>query len=217
MSTTPPDPQLPRPPFRLQLITDRKAVATNGLIATVRNAVASGVDAVQLREKDLDSRTLLSLAIELRRITNEHGAKLLINDRIDVALAVAADGVHLPASSFSPSDARSLLGPLALIGVSTHSLPEAVAAQEAGADYILFGPIFDTASKRGYGPPQGLTTLRAVAAAVRIPVIAVGGIDKANASTVMQHRAAGVAVISAILRAADVAEAAAALRAALPY
>ncbi len=217
MNTTPSDPQSQRPPFRLQLITDRKAVAANELIATVRAAVRSGVDALQLREKDLDSRTLLSLAIELRQVTREQGAKLLINDRIDVALAAAADGVHLPASSFLPADARTLLGQRAVIGVSTHSLAEALVAQASGADYILFGPVFDTPSKRAFGLPQGVMALRAVAAAVRIPVIAVGGIDATNIPEILQHGARGVAVISAILKAADVAAISAAMRAALPY
>lgn len=198
-------------PFRLLLVSDRKRVPAGALLTRIEAALRGGVDAVQLREKDLPARALFDLAHELRALTRAHGARLLINDRIDVALAVAADGVHLPADSFAVADARSLLGEARLIGVSTHSPAEAQAAAMAGADYIVFGPIFETASKRPYGPPLGLDALATLTSTLPTPVLAIGGIHRQRAAEVRQHGAAGVAVIDAILGAADPRLAAAAM------
>ena len=165
---------------------------------------------MQLRERDLSTRDLLALATRLRALTSRHGALLLVNDRIDVALACGADGVHLPAGSFAARDARALLGPRRLIGVSTHHPDEVAAAAESGADFVVFGPVHDTPSKRPYGPPLGLAALRRAAAA-SIPVYAIGGIDAARAAEARRSGAAGVAVVRAILAAADPAAAAAAV------
>ncbi len=135
----------------------------------------------------------------LREATRRHGAKLLINDRIDVALAVDADGVHLPGNSFSIKDARRLVGPTRIIAVSTHGIDQARLAARAGADFIVFGPIFDTPSKRAYGDPRGLDELRQVVAKVDVPVVAIGGIDESNAAAVAATGCAGLAVIRAVL------------------
>jgi len=168
---------------------------------------------VQLREKDLPVAELCALACTLRQLCRRYGVRLLINDRVDVALAAGADGVHLPINSFTPADARRLLGPKALIGASTHSLAEARAAAGGGADFIVFGPIFDTPSKRPFGPPVGLRALAEVARNVSLPAVAIGGINAERVEVVRQHGALGVAVVSAILQAVDPRTAAAALRA----
>ncbi|MFI5364430.1 MAG: thiamine phosphate synthase [Candidatus Binatia bacterium] len=201
--------------FRLYLVTDRTRTAGRPLLQVVEAALQGGVDAVQLREKDLAARELYALASELSVLCRRQGARLLINDRIDVALAVGADGVHLPGGSFTPADARAVLGPQALIGASTHNLEQAQRAAAGGADFIVFGPIFDTPAKRQYGAPVGLQALGVVTEKVTLPVLAIGGITGERVESVRQHRVYGVAVISAILEADDPRAAALALRAAL--
>jgi thiamine-phosphate pyrophosphorylase len=196
---------------RLYLVTDRRRTAGRPLLDVVAAALQGGVDTVQLREKDLNGRELVALAADLAQICRRHGARLLINDRVDVALAVSADGVHLPASSFLARDARTLLGPRAIIGVSTHSTAEAQTAAAAGADFIVFGPVFETASKRVYGAPVGLDVLAAVRQAVPIPVVAIGGIGPALSATLWARGVGGIAVIGAILEAPNPRAAAVAL------
>jgi thiamine-phosphate pyrophosphorylase len=156
-----------------------------------------------LREKDLSPRELYPLALEMRQLTQTYGARLLINDRVDVALAVDADGVHLTTTSLPASIARRVLGPERLIGVSTHTLTEAQVAADEGADFLVFGPVFFTPSKAPYGEPVGLDALRAVRAAVNVPILAIGGIKKANLDQVLAAGANGIAVISAIISADD--------------
>jgi len=144
------------------------------------------------------------LARALRALTAAAGAALLINDRVDVALACDADGVHLPAHGLAVADARALLGRDRLIGVSTHAPDEVAAATAAGADFAVFGPLFDTPAKRPYGAPLGLDALAAArAAAPSLPLLAIGGIDATRVAAVHQHGADGVAVIRAILAAPD--------------
>jgi thiamine-phosphate pyrophosphorylase len=202
--------------FSLLLVTDRYRTAGRPLLDVVEAALRGGVDAVQLREKDLPAAALFEFARRLRDLTGRYGARLLINDRIDVALAVGADGVHLPVDSFSPADARQLVGARALIGASTHSIEQARAAMTGGADFIVFGPIFDTPSKRAFGAPVGLDALAQVTQAVTLPVLAIGGVTAERVASVRQRGAHGVAVIAAILAADDPRAAATALRAALP-
>jgi len=186
------------------LVTDRGQTAGRPLLDVVGAALDGGVRAVQVRERDLPTRALLALAAALRRLTATAGAALLINDRVDVALACGADGVHLPADGMAVADARTLLGPAPLIGVSTHAPAEVAAAAAAGADFAVFGPIFDTPAKRAYGPPLGLDALAAArAAAPRLPLLAIGGLDQQRVAVARAGGADGVAVIRAVMGAAD--------------
>jgi len=194
------------------LVTDRAQSNGRPLLDVVTAALRGGVGAVQLRERGLGTRALLELAIALRQATRAAGAALLINDRIDVALACDADGVHLPGHSFAVADARALLGPRRLIGVSTHHPDEVAAAAAAGADFAVFGPIFATPSKATYGAPQGLDALARARRAAALPLFAIGGVDADTAAAVRDAGADGVAVIRAVLAAPDPAAAARALR-----
>lgn len=204
-----------RAPFELYLITDRK-LARRGLSAACEEALAvahtsgRGV-AIQLREKDLTGRELFELARELRRVCTSYDARLIINDRIDVALACDADGVHLPADSFSVADARKLLGPAKLIGCSTHSIDEVIAAGQAGADFVVFGPVFDPISKGAHGPAAGILMLRAACEAASIPVYALGGITADRVRELRDSGVSGVAVIGAVFGAESIADATRAL------
>jgi thiamine-phosphate pyrophosphorylase len=167
---------------------------------------------VQLREKDLGARALCALARQLLAVTRPGGCPLLINGRIDVALAVDADGVHLPEAGIPVTEARRLLGPKKLVGVSTHSASSAVRAGEQGADYVVCGPVWDTPSKRGLGSPIGIDALAQAAAQAGCPVLAIGGItDQRRARDAMAAGASGVAVIRAVMGAADAAAATATL------
>ncbi|MEO8601662.1 MAG: thiamine phosphate synthase, partial [bacterium] len=148
----------------------------------------------------------------LRQLTARAGAALIINDRVDVALACGADGVHLPRHGMHIAEARALLGPARVIGVSTHAPSEVADAATAGADFAVIGPIFDTPSKHQYGAPLGLAALSAArAVAPTLPLFAIGGIDAGNAAAARQHGADGVAVIRAVLGANDPRAAAQAL------
>ncbi len=189
----------PKVDFDLYLITDRQQVMGGDLFQTVESALQAGVKAVQLREKDIFSRELCELAFELRKLTSRFGARLLINDRVDIALAVEADGVHLGAASMPIHTVRGLLGPSKLIGVSCHNQISAITAQENGADFITFGPIFLTPSKARYGEPVGLEKLETVAALLDIPIFGLGGIHRANLPLVLAAGASGIALISAII------------------
>lgn len=192
--------------FRLYFVTDRRQTSGRPLIDVVHAALDGGLRAVQLREKDLDGGALYRLAADLRKLTNSYQARLLINDRLDVALAVEADGVHLGQTSFPVGEARRLLGAEKLIGVSVHSQEEIAAA--AGADFLVFGPVYFTPSKAVYGEPQGLVRLRQAVADSSVPVLAIGGIQAERAAEVLATGAHGIAVISALSAAPDPAQAA---------
>lgn len=190
--------------FNLYLITDRHQVPVGRtLTATVEAALRGGVRAVQLREKDLDAAELLPLAMELRALTRRFAARLLINDRIDVALAVDADGVHLGGHSLPVTVARRLLGAEKLIGVSTHGVTEIASVAGAGADFVTFGPVFATPSKAAYGPPLGLAGLKAVCTSSPLPVFALGGVKADHIPLLHSLGVHGLAVISAIIAAPD--------------
>ena len=189
---------------KLYLITDRHQTGGRELVQVIGEALEGGVRMVQLREKDLSGKALYALAMQVRKLTSSYGAKLLINDRIDIAMAVNADGVHLPSNSFTPKDARNLLGRERLIGVSSHSEEEAVRAEKEGADFISFSPVYYTASKAAYGKPQGIERLKAVCNKIDLPLFALGGIVAENISDVMSTGAYGVAMISALVAADDV-------------
>jgi thiamine-phosphate pyrophosphorylase len=193
--------------FRLYLITDRK-IATKPLPEAVRLALEGGVRAIQLREKDLPVRELLALALELRSITREYGAKLFINDRVDVAVSVNADGVHLGHLSMPPEGTRKVVGKDMLIGVSTHNLDEAKSAEAGGADFITLGPIFDTPSKVKKGAPVGIEAIKSIKSVINIPIFALGGIKSGFAGQILASGAYGISMISAILGADDIKKAA---------
>ena len=189
--------------FDLYLVTDRKTTGGRELTWVLEQALEGGVRAVQLREKDLGGRELLKLAREVKRLCDRYGAELFVNDRVDVALAADAAGVHLAANSIPVETARQLLGPDQKIGVSTHSAEEARAASEAGADFVLFGPIYATDSKLAFGDPQGPAALKTVTDSASVPVLAIGGIKQHNLPEIKAHGAARIALISAISEAPD--------------
>jgi thiamine-phosphate pyrophosphorylase len=197
---------------RLVLVTDRHATGGRDLVAVVTAALEAGLPAVQVREKDLPGRPLLALAEALRTATARTGALLFVNDRIDVAIAAGADGVHLGGGSVAVAVARRLLPAGALVGVSTHAPAEPATT---GADFAFFGPVFATPSKEPFGPPQGTARLAEAVAAAPVPVLAIGGVGAAEVPAVCAAGAAGVAVIRAILAAADPAAATRRLLAAL--
>lgn len=202
-------PELLPLPF-LMLVTDRHRCGGRALADAVREAVAAGVDAVQLREKALADDECYRLALELRQITDGR-CLLLINSRIDIALAVAADGVHMPEHGLPAFVARRLAPHGFLIGRSVHSTTAAQRAAAEGADYVQLGTIFATESKPDK-QPDGLGLVSAATEDLAIPCLGVGGIDSTNAASVLMSGAQGVAVISAILAADDIEAAVHALR-----
>lgn len=197
----------------LMLVTDRYRCGPYPLLEAVEAAVAAGIDAVQLREKDLENDALYRLALDMRRLTRGR-CLLIINNQIDVALAVEADGVHLPENGLPVEVALRLAPAGFLIGRSVHSASGAWVAEAAGASYVQLGTIFETASKPGL-EPSGLQLVRSATAGLTIPCLAVGGVDAENAGSVIAAGAQGVAVVSAILQVQDVAASVAGIRAAM--
>ena len=185
------------------LVTDRKQTAGRELVEVLSQAFAGGVRAIQLREKDLETVEMYRLGERLLSMTRKAGAALIINDRVDVAMALGADGVHLTRKSLPPREARALVGSDLLLGVSCHGLADVREAVEGGVDYLLFGPIYATPSKASYGPPLGLDMLRQARAICPIPILAIGGITAPRVPEALGAGADGVAVISAILAAPD--------------
>ena len=191
----------------LTLVTDRSQTNGRDLVTVISECLAVGLPAVQVREKDLSGKDLAILCRQLRNLTRDTGAMLIVNDRVDVALAVNADAVQRTGTSLDVKDMRDIAGRNLRIGASVHSLEDALDAQARGADWVVFGPVYDTASKRQYGAPQGLDRLAAVARAVRIPVVAIGGITPERVNEVRAAGARGVGAISAILAADSPADA----------
>ena len=210
-------------PFRLYLISDRKLAARHGGLEAAAEAALSAASAaagpaavaLQLREKDLEARELLEVARALRHVCSRFDAALIVNDRIDVAVAAGADGVHLPANSFAVEDARALFGAAGIVGVSTHDAGEVAQAAMAGADFAVFGPVYDPLSKAAYGPARGAEGLGAAGrAAGAMPLFPLGGITAGRVRELGETAAlkgrgglAGVAVIGAVFGAADPAAA----------
>jgi thiamine-phosphate pyrophosphorylase len=190
--------------FSFYLITDRHQVRSRSLFDVCEAALHAGVRAIQLREKDLPTRSLLAIARELSELMSPSGANLVINDRIDLALVLGTQAVHLPVRGASPSVARRLLGDSALIASSAHSADEAMQADAAGADFVVLGPIFETATKRAFGPPIGLEELRRARGRCAIPLFAIGGITPERVYEVQRAGAHGVAVVSSVMSADDV-------------
>jgi thiamine-phosphate pyrophosphorylase len=161
--------------FNVYLITDRKTHPEMNLLEATQLALKGGVRAIQLREKDLKTRDLLRVAYEMRALTLKHDARLFINDRVDIAIAIEADGVHLGQKSIPPYAVRRIASRL-IVGMSAHSMEEAQRAQNQGADFVTLGPVFDTASKPG-AKPLGTEELENVARKLNIPVFGIGGVS----------------------------------------
>ena len=193
-----------RADLRLIVITDRLLAAPRELMEVVSSALRAGAPAIQLRDKTATARELLEQAQTLRRLTRDHNALLFINDRLDVALAAGADGVHLGPEDIPLAAARSAVPSDFLIGVSTDAAAHAAIAEQQGADYIGCGAVFGTTSKDVGGEAIGLEQLARVVAAVGIPVVGIGGIDTSNVRGVADTGAAGAAVIGAVMKATDV-------------
>jgi thiamine-phosphate pyrophosphorylase len=193
---------------RLLVVTDRHQTRGRPLVTLLQRVVNAGTPAIQLRERDLSTRELVTLAREVQAVTASRRSQLLINDRIDVALALEGVGVHLRSNSLPVSVARQMLGTQRLLGISVHSVEEAVQGESQGADYIVLGPIYDTPSKQLLGPPLGVHTVEKACRLVRIPIIGIGGVTAARAREMRRAGAFGAAVITAILGATDVESAA---------
>ena len=178
-------------------ITNRRSLPAGvGLIDNIAHNLTAGVEWVQIREKDLSARDLFDLTKQVLDLPNPHGSKILVNTRIDVALAAGAAGAHLPAGSPPPRNWRSFTPPEFLIGVSCHTIDEVRAAQDQGADYAVFGPVFPPRSKAAGLEPRGIEGLAQAVDAVSIPVLALGGITVTNAEDCILAGAAGIAAIS---------------------
>lgn len=195
----------------MYLVTDRTLTRGRDLLWVLQESLEGGVNAVQLREKDLGGKDLLDLAEKTRKLCERYRASLFINDRIDVALTVDAAGVQLGKTSLPIETARALLGPKKMIGYSIHSLEEVADAEKSGADFILFGPVYFTPSKARFGAPQGLAALKTIVEASTLPVYAIGGITAKNTKEVREIGARGIALIAGIIAAENPKDAAAAM------
>lgn len=189
-------------PF-LYLVTDRGLAGSRGVADVVQRAIDGGVTLVQLREKSLPYATLVKEARVLVEICHTRGVPLIVNDSIDVALDAGADGVHLGQSDESPAAARARLGPDAIVGLSVENLEQARTAAELDVDYLAASPVFATPTKADTAPPLGLEGLRAIRKLCDKPLVAIGGINVSNAASVLRAGADGIAVVSAIMAAAD--------------
>ena len=189
--------------YSLYLVTDRDLSRGRSTLSIVTEAVAGGVSCVQLREKCGSTRMFMEEARAIKGVLAAKKIPLIINDRVDVALAVGASGVHLGQSDMPIADARRLLPSGSIIGISVESLEDAVRAERAGADYIGVSPVFATPTKEDTAPPLGLSGVRRIREAVGIPIVGIGGISSANGRAVIDAGAHGIAVVSAIVSADD--------------
>jgi thiamine-phosphate diphosphorylase len=200
--------------YSLYLVTD-SVLARKSIPEVVKKAVIGGVTCVQIREKSADTRDFIDIAIAVKNILAEYDVPLIINDRIDIALAVNADGVHLGQNDMPLYMARKICGPDMIIGISSESQDDAVEAEMKGADYIAVSPVFSTPTKTDTVLPLGLSGITNIKKSVKIPVIGIGGINLSNAAAVIKSGADGIAVVSAIMAADDPGKAARELRAAI--
>jgi len=194
-------------PYDIYVVTD--VTLRNGLTHTqiAKDAVSGGADVIQLRDKKMSGRELLITAREIRGITHNAGVLFIVNDRIDIALASDADGVHLGQDDLPLLDARQLVMDEFIIGISVGSIAEAVNAEKCGADYVAVSPVFNTETKFGAGPGHGTTLITAVRQNLSIPVIGIGGIQKENVREVIFAGADGIAVVSAVINSGDITKA----------
>lgn len=200
------------PDLSLYLVTDRGLSKGRSTVDIVRAAVAGGVTCVQLREKECSTRQLVAEARAVREVLAGTGIPLIINDRIDVALAVGADGVHLGQTDMLIADARRVVGRSMLIGISAECVNDAVRAEAQGADYVGISPVFATPTKTDTAPALGLDGVAAIREAVSLPLVGIGGIKPGNAAEVIRAGCDGVAVVSAIVSAPDPRKAATELK-----
>jgi thiamine-phosphate pyrophosphorylase len=198
--------------YSLYLVTDRKMVGGRVWIDVVMDAVAGGVTVVQLREKDIDATEFTSLATALRQRLDGYGLPLIINDNYEIAMAIGAAGVHVGQNDIPCKELRTIVGDKRIIGVSVSTIEEAMEAESEGADYLGISPVFDTPTKTDTPTATGLEGLRKIRAAVRLPLVAIGGINIGNAAAVIAAGASGLAVVSAIMAAPDPQNAARELR-----
>ncbi len=189
----------------LHVLTDRKLSLGRSHVEVARAAIAGGARLIQFREKEMSTRDLVETAQQLRALTRQAGVALIVNDRLDVALAVDADGVHVGQDDMPVLLARKLMGAGKIVGVSAGNLDEALRGVADGADYLGVGPVFATGSKADAGAPLGLAGLAEIKRHVSIPVVAIGGITAANVSDVLAAGADGIAVISAVVSQEDIA------------
>lgn len=203
------DASLPPARWRLCVITDERLGRGRSHLRIAEAAIRGGTDVVQLRDKAASGRRLYEAALQLRRLTREAGIPFIVNDRVDVALAAGADGVHVGREDLPAAVARRLLGPGGILGVSAETVEDAVAAERDGADYLGVGPVFEArGSKADAGAPLGLELVARIRQACRLPIVAIGGINAGNARLVRDAGADAAAVISAVVSADDIAEAA---------
>lgn len=198
--------------YSLYFVADVDFAAGRDLVRLVRESVRGGVTAVQLRAKGLGTRAFLELAVRMTAALDGRSVPLIINDRVDIALACGADGVHLGQDDMPADTARKLLGPSKIIGISVNTLKEAGVAERLGADYLGLNPIYETTTKDTGLPAVGPAGIRRIRRSVGIPIVAIGGINAGNAAGVIEAGAAGIAVVSAILGAPDARKAAAELK-----
>jgi len=195
--------------WRLYVITDERVGRGRSHLQIAEGAIRGGADAIQLRDKEASGGRLFSVAVGLRRLTREAKIPFIVNDRLDVAMAVDADGVHVGQEDLPASVARRILGPGKILGVSAETVEEAMAAQKDGADYLGVGPVFEArGTKADAGAPLGLELIARIRKGCSLPIVAIGGINAENARSVREAGADAVAVISAIASADDIARAA---------
>ena len=183
---------------RLHILTDVQVQARYSHTELTRLAIAGGADTIQLRQKEGSTREMIEVAHQMKRLCQEAGVVFIVNDRVDVALASKADGIHLGQDDFPIPMARELLGEASIIGGSAGSVEEARKCLSEGADYVGFGPVYSTTSKADAGPASGLGLLEEVVRSIPLPIIAIGGIDEENTPDIMSVGAHGIAVISAV-------------------
>ncbi|MHC1721515.1 MAG: thiamine phosphate synthase [Clostridiaceae bacterium] len=194
--------------LKLYLITERSYLRGRDLKKSVEDSILGGVTVIQVREKNISSRLFYEVAMDVKQVTDYYKLPLIINDRIDIAQAVNAAGVHLGQSDIHMLTARKILGPEKIIGISAGNVQEAIEAEKNGADYLGIGPVYPTGSKSDANEPIGVEGLKKVVEGLSIPSVAIGGINQDNFREVMKAGVNGISIISAILDRADIKKAA---------